>query len=137
MSKKSCPFCGKGYLERKIRKLTFKYHGHKIQIPQPGEYCNSCVEGIINGEDLKATEKALHNFRAEVDGLLTTEQIRRIRKKLNLTQQQAAEIFGGGTNAFSRYERGEIRQTRALDKLFRLLDKHPEQLEELREKEAA
>ena len=29
--------------------------------------------------------------------------IARVRKKLALDQRQAAAIFGGGTNAFSRY----------------------------------
>ena len=30
----------------------------------------------------------------------------RVRKKLALDQQEAAAIFGGGVNAFSRYENG-------------------------------
>ena len=32
-----------------------------------------------------------------------------VRKKLNLDQRQAAEIFGGGVNAFSRYETGKTK----------------------------
>jgi len=36
-----------------------------------------------------------------------SEEIRRIRRKLGLTQRQAARLTGGGHNAFSRYERGE------------------------------
>jgi HTH-type transcriptional regulator/antitoxin MqsA len=131
MENKSCPFCGKGKLARAKKTILFDYKGHSIELEQPGEYCDSCDEGIINGSDLKATEKELHDFRAKIDDLLTTDEVRRIRTKLGLTQHQAAEIFGGGPNAFSRYERGEVRQTKALDQLLRLLDRHPEQLDEL------
>ena len=35
------------------------------------------------------------------------------------------------------YERGETRQGKALDKLLRLLDRHPELLDEVRVKNAA
>ena len=31
----------------------------------------------------------------------------KVRKKLALDQREAAEIFGGGVNAFSRYENGK------------------------------
>ena len=33
--------------------------------------------------------------------------IARVRKKLALDQRQAAAVFGGGPNAFSRYENGQ------------------------------
>lgn len=137
MKEKSCPFCTDGKLIQGVRSLSFSYKGNSIKIDQPGQYCNSCDEGIVNGSDIKSTEKALHNFRAKIDGLLTTDEIRHIRSKLNLTQQQAAVFFGGGTNAFSRYERGEVRQTKALDQLLRLLDSHPELLDEVVRDEAA
>ena len=93
--------------------------------------CPLCGEGILNGADLQATEKQIRAFQAQVDGLLTAAEIRRIRKKLKLTQKQAAAIVGGGTNAFSRYERGEVIPVRAASNLLRLLEKHPEQLQEL------
>ncbi|MDO9052424.1 MAG: type II toxin-antitoxin system MqsA family antitoxin [Gallionella sp.] len=31
------------------------------------------------------------------------------RKKLSLDKREAAEIFGGGINAFSRYENGKTK----------------------------
>ena len=52
-----------------------------------------------------------------------------IRKKLALDQREAAAIFGGGVNAFSRYETGKTRPPLALVKL---LDRHPELLDEVR-----
>lgn len=55
-----------------------------------------------------------------------------VRKKLGLDQREAAEIFGGGVNAFSRYETGKASPSIALIKLLRLLDRHPELLQEIR-----
>lgn len=58
-------------------------------------------------------------------------EIRRIRRKLGLSQSTAARLTGGGHNAFSRYERGEAVPLPAVMNLFKLLDKHPELLKEL------
>jgi HTH-type transcriptional regulator/antitoxin MqsA len=58
--------------------------------------------------------------------------IANVRKKLALDQREAAEIFGGGINAFSRYENGKTRPPLALVQLFKVLDRHPELLDEIR-----
>ena len=56
-----------------------------------------------------------------------------VRKKLDLDQREAAEIFGGGgVNAFSRYENGKTKPPLALVKLLKVLDRHPELLAEVR-----
>jgi HTH-type transcriptional regulator/antitoxin MqsA len=60
-----------------------------------------------------------------------SKEIRRIRRKLGLSQVAAARLTGGGHNAFSRYERGEAVPLPAVVNLFRLLDKHPELLRDL------
>jgi HTH-type transcriptional regulator/antitoxin MqsA len=62
---------------------------------------------------------------------LQSKEIRRIRRKLGLSQLAAARLTGGGHNAFSRYERGEAAPLPAVINLFRLLDKHPELLKDL------
>ena len=58
--------------------------------------------------------------------------IANVRKKLNLGQKEAADIFGGGVNAFSRYENGKTKPPLALVKLLKVLDRHPELLNEIR-----
>jgi HTH-type transcriptional regulator/antitoxin MqsA len=49
-----------------------------------------------------------------------------------LDQRQAAEIFGGGVNAFSRYENGKTKPPLALVKLLKVLDRHPDLLDEIK-----
>lgn len=62
----------------------------------------------------------------------TGDELRRIRKKLRINQAEASRLTGGGHNAFSRYETGKVVPTPAVMNLFRLLDRHPEEVEELR-----
>src|ERR1700691_4202296 len=49
-----------------------------------------------------------------------------------LDQREAAQIFGGGINAFSRYENGKTKPPLSLVKLLKVLDRHPELLNEIK-----
>ena len=64
--------------------------------------------------------------------LLTQALIEYVRKKLALDQREAVEIFGGGVNAFSRYELGKTKPPLALVKLFKILDHHPDLIQVVR-----
>lgn len=61
------------------------------------------------------------------------EELRRIRKRLRMTQVQASALAGGGHNAFSRYETGAAQPVPAVFHLFHLLDQDPSRLKELEE----
>lgn len=126
-----CPFCGNKSYSHQIKSMTLQYKSIPITVKQPGFWCNECGEGVIGGDDRKATQKKLQTLRAEIDGLLTPDKIKQIREKLKLTQSNASEIFGGGVNAFSRYERGETPIPRAASQLLQLLGVHPHLLTEL------
>lgn len=51
---------------------------------------------------------------------LTGRQIKAIRVALELSQIQAADLFGGSANTFSRYETEEVVQPASMDRLIRL-----------------
>ena len=85
----------------------------------------------------KTTEKALHDFRAKIDGFLSSGEVRKSTRDWDLRSIGAAYLFGGGPNAFGRYERGEALQMRTIDNLLRLLEKHPDLPAELKQAEAA
>ena len=67
-----------------------------------------------------------------VAAIVNPEFIVGVRKKLALDQKEAAEIFGGGVNAFSRYENGKTKPSLALVKLLKVLERHPDLLEEVK-----
>lgn len=133
-----CPLCGKGTLVAAVRDETYEYRGRTATIPVAGDYCTHCGEGISTTDQTDAYLAEARQFRARVDAEpLAPSEIRRIRKRLGMTQKEAGEFFGGGIRAFSQYERGETRPLKSTDKLLRLLDRHPELLAELRDKKAA
>jgi len=134
---KTCPVCAQGELERGARLQTFRYKGKTLRYQQPGLWCSACREGILSNADMNATERLLADFRANLDGYLTSAEVRRIRKKLRLTRKQAEEVFGGERQAFDRYESGAARPSRSIDTLLRLLDQHPELLHEIPKRKAA
>jgi len=117
-----------------------RFEGETFTIGQAG--LTATVEGLSGwrcgtcGEVEFDPESALR-YAAAGDQLVLrdrerqSKEIRRIRRKLGLSQAAAARLTGGGHNAFSRYERGEVVPLPAVVNLFRLLDKHPEMLKDL------
>ena len=123
MAKKACQLCGANAMHHTIKEMEYHYKKHSTVVQQPGEYCDECCESILSPSDLKATRKELAAFKAEIDHLLTPDQIKAARRSLKLNQQEAANICGGGKNAFSRYESGEFLIPRAASNLLSVLTK--------------
>jgi len=71
------------------------------------------------------------DFKAVVDGSLPAAEVKRIRKKLRLTQDEAGRRLGGGPAAFNKYEKRREVPSRAMANLLRLLDRDPSRLNEL------
>lgn len=95
-----------------------------------GLRCGACGEVEFDPDSARAYAAAGDELVLR-DRALQSQEIRRIRRKLGLSQTAAARLTGGGHNAFSRYERGEAAPLPAVVNLFRLLDKHPELLKDL------
>ena len=131
MKKENCPFCGKKTMTHKTQKMTYSYKEKSIEVDQPGHYCSACNESILHSKDLKSTRQALASFKAHIDHLLAPEEIKAIRKRLKLSQIKAADICGGGKNAFSRYESGELLIPRAASNLLKVLDKDKSLINEI------
>ena len=127
-----CPLCNKGVLVSEVHEEQCDYLGKSTSIFMPGKYCTSCREGIFSADETEYYLTNVKAFRAQVDAEpLPATEIRKVRKRLKLTQKKAGEIFGGGIRAFSQYERGITRPGKSADTLLRLLDRHPELLDEI------
>ncbi len=126
MKAQKCPICGAGKLKKRIGKETFEYKGESITIPNYVTYeCAECGEAIVDNASLKESGKKLKDFQREVEGLLTGSQIKAVREKLGLTQEQLADIVGGGLKSIARYESGQVCQSKGMDNLLRILDAYP------------
>ncbi len=129
-----CPVCGAVELIHDTRDISYAYKGESTIIPAvTGEFCPACGEVVLNREHGDRYSEMIGVFQRQVNSAFVDPgYITRVRRKLDLDQRQAAELFGGGVNAFSRYENGKTKPPLALVKLFKLLDRHPDLLDELR-----
>lgn len=135
MHAQKCPICEKGRLKKEVVSESFEYKGKTIVIPNYIKYrCDACGEAIVDNNTMQKSGKVLKEFKREVDGLLTAEQIKAIRLKLGLTQEDLAEIVGGGAKSLARYESGKVCQSRGMDNLLRILDAYPHTLNVIQKK---
>jgi HTH-type transcriptional regulator / antitoxin MqsA len=129
-----CPNCGSAQLLQDKRDMTFTYKGETTILPGlAGDYCPSCGDGIFDAECSQIISAKMKAFCKQVNTRSVDPAfISAVRKKLDLDQREAANIFGGGANAFSRYETGKTKPPIALVKLLKILDAHPELLVEVK-----
>jgi HTH-type transcriptional regulator/antitoxin MqsA len=118
-------------LTRGVRSLTVRYQGLSRTVDVPGWYpADKDDDGILVGDDMKATDEALREMKAELASL-EPKDVRAIRLRLKLSQRKAGEILGGGPRAFQKYESGEVLVSKPMAQLLRLLDRDPRRLKEL------
>jgi HTH-type transcriptional regulator/antitoxin MqsA len=129
-----CPVCGAAELIHDTRDLPYTYKGETNVIAAvTGDFCPACTESLLDAAESDRVMREMRAFSKQVNAaIVDPDFITHVRKKLDLDQREAAEIFGGGINAFSRYENGKTKPSLALVKLFKLLDRHPELLNEVR-----
>ncbi len=130
----TCPICGRAELIHDTRDVPYTYKGEETSIPfVEGDFCPACGEIILDMANTDRVSSLAGDFHKQVNAAVVDPQfIVSVRKKLALDQKEAAEIFGGGVNAFSRYENGKTRPPLALVKLLKVLDRHPDLLAEVR-----
>lgn len=123
---KACPICGEGLLTPHNEWVDVEYHGNRGRIASRYSVCDQCGSEQAGAAELRANKRAMIAFKKQVEGLLTGQQVREIREHLDLTQAEAAKTFGGGPVAFSKYEKDDVMQSEAMDKLLRLAANVPE-----------
>jgi HTH-type transcriptional regulator/antitoxin MqsA len=129
-----CPACGAAELIHETRDLPYTYKGERTLIAAvTGDFCPVCHEAVLNRQHGDRYSENLAAFQRQVNAAYVNPvYIAQVRKKLDLDQREAAALFGGGVNAFSRYETGKTKPPLALVQLFKLLDRHPDLLGEVR-----
>ena len=131
MTNPVCPETG-APMYRGVRSMTLNYKKESITFDMPGWYCDQSEESIHSGEDMKVSDRKLNLLKARSEGLPEPVEIRRIRKKLHLSQEAAGLLIGGGPRAFQKYESGDLLPSRAVSSALILLDHDPEALSVLK-----
>ena len=129
-----CPVCGAAELVHDRRDLPYVYKGKSTTIAAvTADFCPACGESVTDLAESERVMGEMQAFNKRVNAAIVDPAfIASVRKKLELGQREAADIFGGGVNAFSRYETGKTKPPLALVKLLKLLDQHPNLLSEVK-----
>lgn len=126
-----CSLCGEGHMTPRTEDTVTEYRGQQGTVTLQYAECDVCGSEVVGDAEGRANKRAVLHFRKTVDGLLTGEEIRAIREKYQLTQAQAARLFGGGPVAFSKYENDDVAHSEAMDNLLRLVRRSDEAFWEL------
>jgi putative zinc finger/helix-turn-helix YgiT family protein len=121
-----CPACQKGKLDEVKKELTFTYKKKKKDFQNVKVFkCELCdYEGLTKTAN-KNIEKELTDFRRSIDGLLTSDELRRIREMLGLNKKNMAWLLHVNAKTVGRYENGIITQSHQIDRLYRVFYNFP------------
>lgn len=130
MNSGQCNSCGahEGLTYFDNHSLTINIKGMERRVDDlAGWECQACGEVIFDPNTDSAERYCEAGDELVLAGRkMMGEEMKRIRRKLHLTQKEAVKLLsGGGHNAFSRYERGELHPPKTLVTLMRLLDRYP------------
>jgi len=134
MNGKQCFSCGTHdglqYFEGRSFTIDFKKMTRQIG-DISGYECRVCGEIEFDDGSAERYSEASDQLLIDCHQLMASE-MKRIRRKLKLSQKEAVKLLsGGGHNAFSRYERAELAPPQPLFMLMRLLDRHPHLLDDV------
>lgn len=124
----SCPKCGGTEITSRTYADTVDFRSLELNVEglldskcqQCGHVWSTEDQETHNHVVIRAAYVAERDRLRAEQGLLPAHEIARIREYLELNQREAAALFGGGYNAFNKYESGEVLQSFAMDRLLRL-----------------
>ena len=110
-------------VEYKLGKIKKKLmmRGIEIEVELYRGFCNQCGHEVYPAKYDKINYLIAHDEYKKKVGLLTSEDIIRMRKKRGMSQRDLANFIQCGEKNIARYERGAI-QDRVFDYLIRLVD---------------
>ena len=129
----ACPSCGTALVVKRGT-LRLPVNGEEIAVPSAAHLrCPECGEIVLRyGDARRLGEDAVAVYRKK-HGLLSADEIRALRERLDLTQADLAHLLRLGANTVSRWESGRNAQTAAMDILLRLIRDLPGSVDYLRE----
>jgi HTH-type transcriptional regulator/antitoxin MqsA len=114
-------------LRRGVRQQTVKFGSMMRVVNVPGWYPDDHGDSIHSGADLVESDRVFQELRAAY-----AAHVRKVRKRLKLTQEEAGRLIGGGRRAFQKYESGAMAPSDAAVALIEILHRHPEEVEFLK-----
>lgn len=121
-----CPVCGDGELRSHVDMEQSTYKDCSELTPIHLSTCDTCGTIQTTAQQARDNRRIFIAFKKRVDGLLSGAEIKRIRLSHNISQINAAKLFGGGPVAFAKYEADDVMQSESMDKLIRVYSEIPQ-----------
>lgn len=99
--------------------VTGEVRGEKLTVEVEATVCDRCGFQVLTEEQSAAYTVKISDAYREQHGLLTSAELKRIRKRLRMNQKEFAEYLGVGIASVKRWEAGLI-QDAAMNELVRL-----------------
>lgn len=120
-----CPVCCEGHLAKLEKSVLLQVSARQILVDQRGHVCDLCGTEVATGEDLKFNARSSKLAELQANGRMTGYDIKAFRTKIDVSQEVASRIFGGGPIAFCKYEKHDLAPTDAMDNLLWVANKYP------------
>ena len=129
-----CPVCEVGAVRETTFAKTISHRGKTVEVGGlVASVCQECGELSFEAKQIRLNQALIAHARKELTDWerthydrVSSRDIVRLREKMHLSQVQASKVFGGGSNAFSKYERGDVLQSEPMDILMRCAMEVPE-----------
>lgn len=128
---KSVPTGKEGYISE-TRKSPIQYRGFAVPSNLTALWSKTGKDAVVGLKEALRRDGTYRALRDHVDIISSGASMRKLREKLNLTQKEASELFGGGLNSFQKYESGEVSPSKSMINLLILLSNDTTRVEELK-----
>lgn len=113
-----CTNCESSNVQIIDENVPFVYKEKNVELVLHSTVCCDCGDEYVSADQIKEADDLYRRARANIDGILKPDEIKEIRKCFGFTQEEASRIFGGGSRAFGKYERGEVNVSASMNSLM-------------------
>ncbi|GAB6096138.1 hypothetical protein JCM14469_23910 [Desulfatiferula olefinivorans] len=119
MTTKKCP-CGKGEMHLCTREKKARFNGEDVNVASEAYVCAHC--GIEAGTAVQASvcQRAVSEAYRRKVGLLTGDEIRRLRLEKRLSPKQLADLLNVAEDSVRKWEEGLV-QDHVTDRALRTI----------------
>lgn len=125
-----CPLCG-GCVSRSRTVYSETLRQQTINLEGDFEKCAQCGELFFGPGEIDDVMRRTAEIVRREEGLLQPAEIRALRARLSMTQEEFEAFLGVGPKTVTRWEHGTVYQNKATDTLLRLLAAVPEAVRHL------
>jgi len=124
---RTCPVCGEQAMAPSTEPILVEFRDDTYSVVGfTYETCSACGESLHPAGQIDDIQRAAVTMARRDRGLLTPDEIRRLRTDLGLTQVSLEGVLGVGPKSVTRWEKGTVFQSAVADRFMRLIWAHPE-----------